>query len=158
VNEKRVARVMWAFSITGIRLRRRVRTTVPDPAAALVPDLFQRDFTDTGPGCKYMGDITYFPLVGREFLHLATVLDCFSRWVLGWSIAGRIRTSPVSDALRMATQPRSGLDGAVFHSDHGRSTVPGPSPTSATSSGSPGRWMRSARVRTIRPAKASTCP
>jgi len=37
VNEKRVARVMRTFSITGIRLRRRVRTTIPDPAAAPVP-------------------------------------------------------------------------------------------------------------------------
>ncbi|MFE9368128.1 IS3 family transposase [Streptomyces sp. NPDC006978] len=45
VNEKRVARVMRTFSITGIRLRRRIRTTVPDPAAARVPDLFRRDFT-----------------------------------------------------------------------------------------------------------------
>lgn len=50
VNEKRVARIMRTFSITGIRLRRRVRTTVPDPAASPVPDLFQRDFTATEPG------------------------------------------------------------------------------------------------------------
>jgi transposase InsO family protein len=49
INEKRVARVMRTFSITGIRLRRRVRTTVPDPAASQVPDLFQRDFTATEP-------------------------------------------------------------------------------------------------------------
>ncbi|MFF1834917.1 IS3 family transposase [Streptomyces sp. NPDC058231] len=61
VNEKRVARVMRTFSITGIRLRRRVRTTIPDPAASQVPDLFQRDFTATEPGLKYMGDITYPP-------------------------------------------------------------------------------------------------
>ncbi|MGV9456872.1 IS3 family transposase [Streptomyces sp. NPDC003635] len=62
VNEKRVARLMRAFSITGIRLRRRVRTTVADPAAPQVPDLFQRDFTATEPGRTYMGDITYLPL------------------------------------------------------------------------------------------------
>ena len=61
INEKRVARIMRTFSITGIRLRRRVRTTVPDPAAAQVPDLFQRDFTATEPGLKYMGAITYLP-------------------------------------------------------------------------------------------------
>ncbi|GGL16920.1 IS3 family transposase [Streptomyces flaveus] len=42
INEKRVARLMRTFSITGIRLRRRVRTTVPDPASSPVPDLFQR--------------------------------------------------------------------------------------------------------------------
>ncbi len=119
VNEKRVARVMRMFSITGIRLRRRVRTTVPDPATSPVSDLFQRDFTATEPDLKYMGDITYLPLAGGEFLYLATVLDCFSRKVVGWSIAGHMRTSLVADALRMAAATRGGLDGAVFHSDHG---------------------------------------
>jgi transposase InsO family protein len=119
VNEKRVARVMRRFSITGIRLRRRVRTTIPDPAASLVPDLFQRDFTAAEPGRKYMGDITYLPLAGGQFLYLATVLDCFSRRVVGWSIADHMRTSLVTDALRMAARTRGSLDGAVFHSDHG---------------------------------------
>ncbi|AXE28108.1 IS3 family transposase (plasmid) [Streptomyces globosus] len=119
INEKRVARIMRTFSITGIRLRRRVRTTVPDPAASQVPDLFQRDFTATEPGRKYMGDITYLPLAGREFLYLATVLDCFSRKVVGWSIADHMRTGLVADALQMAASTRGGLDGAVFHSDHG---------------------------------------
>ena len=55
VNEKRFARIMRTFSITGIRLPRHVRTTVPDPAASPVPDLFQRDFTATEPGHTYMG-------------------------------------------------------------------------------------------------------
>nr|WSX75544.1 IS3 family transposase [Streptomyces sp. NBC_00899]WSX75828.1 IS3 family transposase [Streptomyces sp. NBC_00899] len=119
VNEKRVARIMRTFSITGIRLRRRVRTTVPDPATSPVPDLFERDFTATEPGRKLMGDITYLPLAGGEFLYLATVLDCFSRKVMGWSIADHMRTSLVSDALRMAAATRGSLDGAVFHSDHG---------------------------------------
>ncbi|MET8170244.1 IS3 family transposase [Streptomyces sp. NPDC005329] len=119
VNEKRAARIMRTFSITGIRLRRRVRTTVPDPATSPVPDLFQRDFTSTEPGRKYMGDITYLPLQNGEFLYLATVLDCFSRKVVGWSIASHMRTSLVADALRMAAATRGGLDGAVFHSDHG---------------------------------------
>ena len=92
VNEKRGARIMRTFSITGIRLRRRVRTTIPDPATSPVADLFQRDFTATKPGQKYMGDITYLPLENGEFLYLATVLDCFSRKVVGWSIAGHMRT------------------------------------------------------------------
>ncbi|MEV0691263.1 hypothetical protein [Streptomyces sp. NPDC050388] len=52
VNEKRIARVRRTFAITGIRLRRRVRTTVPDPTASQVPDLFQWDFTATEPGRK----------------------------------------------------------------------------------------------------------
>lgn len=101
VNEKRVARVMRAFSITGIRLRRRVRTTVPDPAASQVPDLFQRDFTAAEPGLKYMGDITYLPLAGGEFLYLATVLDCFSRKILGWKTPAEV----FDEQLRSLQQP-----------------------------------------------------
>ena len=66
---------MRKYSITGIRLRRRVRTTVADPATSPVADLFQRDSTATEPGQKYMGNITYLPLAGSEFLYLATVLD-----------------------------------------------------------------------------------
>ncbi|WP_443077942.1 IS3 family transposase [Streptomyces sp. NBC_01450] len=152
VKEKRIARIMRTFSITGIRLRRHVRTTVPDPAASPVPDLFQRDFTATEPGRTYMGDITYLPLAGREFLSLATVLDCFSRKVVGWSIADHMRTGLVADALRMAawTAPCSTPTTE-------RSTDPGPSPASVTNSGSHGRWARSAPAPTTRPAKASTC-
>ncbi|MFE5923199.1 IS3 family transposase [Streptomyces sp. NPDC056468] len=70
-------------------------------------------------GRKYMGDVRYLPLAGGEFLYLATVLDCFSRKVVGWSIADHMRTELVANALRMAASTRGGLDGAVFHSDHG---------------------------------------
>ncbi|MCX5205939.1 IS3 family transposase [Streptomyces sp. NBC_00237] len=119
VNEKRVARIMRTFSITGIRLRRRVRTTVPDPASGQVADLFSRDFTATEPGRKLMGNITYLPFQEGKFLHLATVLDCFSRKIVGWSTADHMRTDLVADALRMAARTRGSLDGAVFHSDHG---------------------------------------
>jgi transposase InsO family protein len=119
VNEKKVARVMRKFSIAGIRLRRRVRTTIPEPSKSPVPDLFQRNFTAPEPGMKYMGDITYLPLDNGEFLYLATVLDCFSRRVVGWSIAAHMRTALVADALKMAAATRGSLHGAVFHSDHG---------------------------------------
>lgn len=119
VNEKKVARVMRKFEITGIRLRRRVRTTVPEPSATPVPDLFHRDFTAPRPGVKYMGDITYLPVGEGRFLYLATVLDCFSRRVVGYSMAEHMRTALVADALRMARDVRGSLDGALFHSDHG---------------------------------------
>ncbi|GEM_PF-2536396 len=45
VNHKRVARVMREHGLAGIRLRRRVRTTVPESSDQKVPDLLERDFT-----------------------------------------------------------------------------------------------------------------
>jgi transposase InsO family protein len=119
VNHKRVERVMRRRGIVGTHLRKKVRTTVPEPAATPVPDLFRRDFTAPAPNEKYMGDITYLPVGDGEFRYLATVIDCFSRRVVGWSIADHMRTELVADALRMAAATRGGLDGALFHSDHG---------------------------------------
>ena len=58
VNRKRVARVMRRFGVQGLRLRRRTRTTIPDPAAAKAPDLIGRDFTAAAVNQRYVGDIT----------------------------------------------------------------------------------------------------
>ena len=118
VNHKRVARVMRERRIVGLRLRRKVRTTVPDPDLTPVADLLKRAFTATAPNLPYVGDITYLPFDGGN-LYLATVIDCYSRRLVGWSIAEHMRTDLVSDALRAAAQQRGSLRGAVFHSDHG---------------------------------------
>ncbi|MFJ9209764.1 DDE-type integrase/transposase/recombinase [Streptomyces sp. NPDC102264] len=64
---------------------------------------------------------------GHRFHRIATVLNCFSRKVVGWSIADHMRTDLAADALRMATRTRGGVDGALFHSDHGAQYGSGPS-------------------------------
>ncbi|MFB4298590.1 IS3 family transposase [Actinomadura sp. NTSP31] len=120
VNHKRIERVMRAFGILGVHLRRRVRTTVPAPSHQKVPDLIRRNFTAPAPGMKYVGDITYLPVGDGKFLYLATVIDLCSRRLAGWSIADHMRTELVVDALEAAARTRGGrLDGAIFHSDHG---------------------------------------
>ncbi len=120
VNHKRVARVMAENKIAGVRLRRRVRTTVPEPAdQVVVPDLLQRNFTAGAPNGVYVGDITYLPCATGQNLYLATVIDCFSRRLVGWSIADHMRTELVTDALTAAAAQRGSLAGAIFHGDHG---------------------------------------
>ena len=119
VNHKRVARVMRTAGIAGYRRRRRVRTTVADPANQKVPDLLVRDFTAARPNTKYVGDITYLPLATGGNLYLATVIDCCSRRVAGWAIADHMRTELVEDALKAADSLRGGLTGSIFHTDHG---------------------------------------
>ena len=118
VNHKRVARVMRERHLAGLRLRRKVRTTIADPDVTPVPDLLHRDFTAPAPNQRYVGDITYLPFDGGH-LYLATVIDCYSRRLVGWSIADHMRTDLVADALRAAHHQRGSLAGAVFHSDHG---------------------------------------
>ena len=119
VNHKRVARVMRAHAIAGLRLRRKVRTTVSEPADQRVPDLLGRDFTAPVPNRRYVGDITYLPIGDGTNLYLATVIDCFSRRLAGWAVAEHRRTDLIVDALSMARDARGSLAGAIFHSDHG---------------------------------------
>jgi len=119
VNHKRVARVMREHGIVGYRRRRRVKTTIPEPSRQKVPDLLKRDFTAEAPNQRYVGDITYLPLADGSNLYLATVIDCYSRRLAGWSIADHMRTGLVEDALTAAAATRGSLASAVFHSDHG---------------------------------------
>ncbi|MEU6062858.1 IS3 family transposase [Streptomyces sp. NPDC047097] len=119
VNHKRIARVMRSIGLAGVRLRRRHRTTTPDPAAAKAPDLIGRDFTAPEPNTKYVGDITYLPLDGGKFLYLATVIDLASRRLAGWALADHMRTDLVTDALAAAERTRGSLAGSVMHTDHG---------------------------------------
>lgn len=119
VNRKRVARVMREHGIAGYRRTRRVKTTIPDPSNQKVPDLLKRDFTADEINKRYVGDITYLPLEFGGNLYLATVIDCYSRRIAGWAIADHMRTALALDALKAARGLRGGLDGAVFHTDHG---------------------------------------
>lgn len=99
VNHKRVARVMHGIGLSGVRLRRRHRTTLPDPAAVKAPDLLGRDFTAQQLNTRYVGDITYLPIADGTFCYLATVMDLCSRRLTGWAIADHMRTELVLDAL-----------------------------------------------------------
>jgi transposase InsO family protein len=119
VSHKRVARLMGRNGWEGESGRRKVRTTIVDRGATAASDHVGRDFNPTEPDVTWCGDITYLR-TGEGWLFLATVIDLFSRRVIGWSVAAHMRTELVSDALKMAVATRGGqVDGVVFHSDRG---------------------------------------
>nr|WP_227590264.1 IS3 family transposase [Corynebacterium glyciniphilum] len=122
VNRKRVARLMAAHRLAGLTTKRCVTTTVAEKSRRVFADLVHRDFTAEAPNQLYVGDITYLPIADGSNMYLATVIDCFSRQLVGFAIADHMRTSPVQEAISQAAGRRGncgGLGGAVFHSDHG---------------------------------------
>jgi len=80
--------------------------------------LLQRDFTATQPNQKWVGDITYL-WSDEGWLYLATVIDLYSRRVVGWSMSERMTAALVCDALLMALWCRRSPEGVIFHSDRG---------------------------------------
>ena len=113
----RVARVMRAAGIEGVSRRRKTKTTVRGEDARPAPDLVDRDFTATGPDQLWVADITYIP-TWAGFLHLAVVLDVWSRRIVGWAMATHLRTELVLDALNMALWQRR-PEAVIHHSDQG---------------------------------------
>jgi putative transposase len=91
-------------------------TTVPGTSD--LPDLLQRDFTAEAPGRKLVGDITYIH-TWDGFAYLATVIDCYSKTVIGWAVADHMRTELVIDALDMAGRNHELENDCIFHSDRG---------------------------------------
>jgi transposase InsO family protein len=119
VNHKRVARIMGELGLEGESGRRRVKTTIVDKRATAASDHVKRDFNPPAPNVVWCGDITYLH-TGEGWLYLATVIDLYSRRVIGWAAAGHMRTELVADALEMAVATRGGhVAGVVFHSDRG---------------------------------------
>jgi putative transposase len=121
VGRGRVQRLMRAHGIQGAKRRGRPwRTTKPDPRADRRPDLVERDFSAERPNRLWVADLSYLRC-WEGLVFLAFVLDAFSRMVVGWQLAGHMRTALVLDALKMALHLRGpGADvQLVHHSDRG---------------------------------------
>jgi transposase InsO family protein len=65
-----------------------------------------------------VGDITYIP-TWEGWVFLATVIDCYTKAVIGWAIDEHYRTPLISAAIRMAARNHDLKPGAIFHSDRG---------------------------------------
>ena len=66
----------------------------------------------------YVGDITYIA-TGEGWLYLATVIDLYSRKIVGWSMDDTMKVSLVNDALNMAISHRKPPKGLLWHTDRG---------------------------------------
>ena len=118
VGRKRVERLMRLAKISGQLKRRRGRTTIRVQGVRTAPDLVQRDFNPTAINRLWAADITYIR-TWEGWLYLASVMDCYSRRIVGWSIADHLRAELVVDALQMAVARRRPEAGIVHHSDQG---------------------------------------
>lgn len=119
VSRKRVARIMAENGWYGVSGRVGPKTTITDRKAKAASDLVKRAFNPERPDHTWAGDITYI-VTGEGWLYLATVIDLYSRRVIGWSLCDHLRTPLVSAALEMAVATRGGwVTDVIFHSDRG---------------------------------------
>lgn len=118
VGHGRVERLMRTNGLSGSAPRKRARTTIRVEGVCPAPDLVERDFDPPAPNLLWSADITYLPS-WEGWIYLAAVMDCFSRRIVGWSMADHMRAELVVDALEMAVARRRPGPGLVHHSDQG---------------------------------------
>lgn len=114
-----IAKIMQDRGLRASESRRFVpRTTDSQHDHPVAPNRLERDFCADRPNQVWVADITYLPT--REgFLYLATVMDLYSRKIVGWSMADHLRAELACAALRMAIVHRQPPKGLIHHSDRG---------------------------------------
>lgn len=113
----RVARLMKANSIKAKR-RRAYRITTQSNHALARPNLLDRLFTVSAPDRFWTSDITY--VATREgWLFVATVMDLYSRKIVGLAMRADLSKELVTEALTQALARRRPAPGLLLHSDRG---------------------------------------
>ena len=117
VNHKRVARMMQADNLLAIRNCEWLGATDSNTELEIYLNLASR-LKISGPNQLWVADMTYIQL-RTEFVHLAVVLDAFSRKVVGWSLDRGLQARLPLSALKQAIVNRQPPAGLVHHSDRG---------------------------------------
>ncbi len=118
VNHKRVLRVMGQESLLCQIKRRFVPTTDSSHSLKRYPNLLIEAPELNGPDLVWLSDITYVRLP-QSLCYLASIIDDFSRYCVGWSLSRWIDTKLTLSALQMALEVRSPGAGLIHHSDQG---------------------------------------
>lgn len=115
----RVARLMRREGISPQKRHKwQPVTTQRQPGAIPAPNLLNQEFSASAANQKWVSDFTYID-TAEGWLFLATVLDLFSRKVVGWAMAQQMDATLVETALRMALQRRQPKARLLHHSDQG---------------------------------------
>ncbi len=113
-----VARIMKEHGIKSITKRKFVITTDSKHNKRVAPNIVAQQFTADAPNQLWLSDITYIKTL-NGWLYLASVLDVFSRKIIGWSMSKHLKSTLVINALKDALNKRRPAENLVFHSDRG---------------------------------------
>jgi transposase InsO family protein len=127
VSEKTVADSMRRQGLIARRIKRRNGLTKQDKTAPKFSDLLRRDFTADRPNARWVGDMTEIPTAAGK-LYLATVIDLYSRRLLGAATGLHSDADLAGAAIKMAVAARGGrsaiwreeeAERVIFHTDRG---------------------------------------
>lgn len=117
-SRKRVAKLMKKAGVEAKMKKRFKITTRANPKAVPAPNLLKQEFRAEKPNEKWVADLTYIA-TQEGWLYVATVLDLFSRKIVGLAMGERMTADLVSQALQQALIHRRPPAHLLHHSDKG---------------------------------------
>ncbi len=119
VGEKTVGRIMREKGLRSCTVKKfKVPTTDSDHNLPVAPNLLNQQFETTAPNKVWMTDITYI-WTRQGHLYLASVMDLFTRKIVGWSLLPTLSKELVIQALDRAVKAQKPPPGLIHHSDRG---------------------------------------
>ena len=120
VGRRRVAKLLEMQGLKAIQPKSfKPRTTESRHRLGYSPNLLLELTEPDGINQLWVGDITYIPWKGGNFSYLATLMDRFSRRIIGWQFSQDMTERLVLAALRMAIRSRQPPANVVHHTDRG---------------------------------------
>ncbi|QDU89357.1 Integrase core domain protein [Pirellulimonas nuda] len=119
-GRRRVAKLLEMQGLRAIQPKSyKPRTTESRHRLGYSPNLLLEAEQPTSINQLWVGDITYVPIVGGVFSYLATLMDRFSRRIVGWELGQDMTEQLVLAALTAAIRSRGPGAGLIHHTDRG---------------------------------------
>lgn len=117
---RRVGRLMGSMGLQAIQPRSfQPKTTDSRHTLGYSPNLLLDAPPPQAINQVWVADITYIPLIDRDFLYLALLMDRYSRRIVGWDLQDHLQEALVLAALKAAIAARQPKPGLIHHSDRG---------------------------------------
>jgi transposase InsO family protein len=114
----KVARMMHDNGIYSKLSIKHKKVKIPRNNVGFAANILDRQFDADQPNQKWVSDTTFI-YTRQGWLYLATVLDLFSRKIVGWSMSKHNDTALVISALKMAIKNKPKEQEVLLHSDQG---------------------------------------
>lgn len=119
VSERTVGLIMREKGLRSCMSRKfKVQTTDSNHDLPIAPNLLNQNFKAERPNQKWVADITYIPCREGK-LYLASILDLYTKQIVGWHLSDRMTTDLVVEALDKAYKAKKPKKGLIHHSDRG---------------------------------------
>jgi len=118
ISLKTVARYMHKMDLRAIPTEKFVMTTDSNHDRPVYPNIVNRKFNISKPNRVWVADITYIWTL-EGWLYLASVMDLYSRKIVGWALDSHMRKDLPLEALNNALNSRKVTKKLIHHSDRG---------------------------------------